>query len=436
MASNAKFIGAAIIVLALLVLANTIQFGQAQLANSPWPKFMHDPQNTGRSSYVGPQDNTVKWTYSIGKGLTSSPAIASDGTVYFAPFRDNKFYALNPNGELKWSFQSEWDYWTYGTPAISTNGTIYFTAMSKENKLYALNDDGDQATVKWYFSTSEPIYTSPTLGSDGTIFIGTALRENKLYAIRDDGNTATVRWAFQSNYYIIFTPAISADGKIYLSTFGDLYALRDDGDNVEVEWVFHLDNDRVNTPPSIGADGMIYFGTTDGRLYSLFENGAIKWSHKVGKMVVTAPAIAENGTVYVGIWDNDLNDWIIAIRDNVVIWSFKPIDGPLSSPIVDVDGTVFFCAKGSIYALNPDGTLKWSYIPEGANALFTYTSSPVIASDGALYVGWETSEDSHWIYAFGPISEQPPPKSDYALLSIAGAVISIIILIILYRRMR
>ncbi len=63
------------------------------LANSPQPKFHHDKDNTGQSQYNGPQTNTLKWKYPTGGRIESSPAIDSDGTIYFGSF-DNKLYAI------------------------------------------------------------------------------------------------------------------------------------------------------------------------------------------------------------------------------------------------------------------------------------------------------------------------------------------------------
>jgi len=54
-----------------------------------------------------------------------------------------------------------------------------------------------------------------------------------------------------------------------------------------------------------------------------------------------------------------------------------------SSPNIASDGTVIFgCQDGHVYALNPDGTLRWSY-----NAGATVWSSPAIGSDGSIYFG-------------------------------------------------
>jgi outer membrane protein assembly factor BamB len=63
----------------------------------------------------------------------------------------------------------------------------------------------------------------------------------------------------------------------------------------------------------------------------------------------------------------------------------------LSTPAIGVDGTIFEGSLGKVYALNPDGTFKWSTLGGGMGA-----SSPAIGVDGTIYVG---SHDSR-VYAF------------------------------------
>ena len=110
--------------LSTLFLINTI-FSQQQvditwtsLANSPWPMIGHDPQITGRSPYSGPKTPTIKWTLGLPYGVYSGPIIGEDGTLYvgtraylgFIGDTTNYFYAINPEGEIVWTFLTETPY--------------------------------------------------------------------------------------------------------------------------------------------------------------------------------------------------------------------------------------------------------------------------------------------------------------------------------------
>jgi len=65
------------------------------LADSAWPKFRGNAQNTGQSPYIGAQTNHVKWTFTTSFGVASSPAVAADGTVYVGS-DDGYLYAFGP----------------------------------------------------------------------------------------------------------------------------------------------------------------------------------------------------------------------------------------------------------------------------------------------------------------------------------------------------
>jgi len=88
----------------------------------------------------------------------------------------------------------------------------------------------------------------------------------------------------------------------------------------------------------------------------------LKWKFETGNYVYSSPAIGEDGTIYVGSWDDYL------------------------------------------YAINPDGTLKWKYgTGSGVN------SSPAIGQDGTIYVG----SDDGYLYAIatdsGGLADTPWP---------------------------
>jgi len=406
-----KLAGIVVVVLASIIASTSAQLVQAQLADSPWPKFMRDIKNTGRSPYTGPRDNTMRWIFLTDGWIASSPAIGKDGTIYFGTWagENNKFYAINSDGTIKWTYPVNGAIWP--TPAISADGTVYFGVSLRENKLYAIRDDGDRATVKWSLETSEPIYTSPTIASDGTIYFGTTPYENKLYAIRDDGDRATVKWLFQSYGYITLSPAIGSDGTVYVSSGENLYALRDDGGRATVKWIFNSEDGPISTPPAIGDDNTVHVGSLYGKLYALYENGSEKWSQKVGEGTDSPIAIGTDGTVYVSQYDNDMNTWLYAISpDGTRKWIFQAERFDILPPTVAFDNVIYFISRKTLYALNSDGTLRWSYSTAKELALPTTNLSPSISSDGILYVAGKTSDGSNALYAFGPVpTEQPLP---------------------------
>jgi outer membrane protein assembly factor BamB len=91
-----------------------------------------------------------------------------------------------------------------------------------------------------------------------------------------------------------------------------------------------------------------------------------------------APAVADDGTVYVGNGDG-----LRAVNPSTgtVTWTFSSAD-VTDSPAIGGDGTIFFgCKDSSFYAVNPNGTLRFKLVL-GAQV----SGSPAIASDGTVWV--------------------------------------------------
>jgi len=122
-------------------------------------------------------------------------------------------------------------------------------------------------------------------------------------------------------------------------------------DTSVVNWTFST-GDRISGSVAIGEDGTIYIGTrnylmpkTDSKLYAIYPNGTKKWRwtppHHI-HFIDSTPAVASDGTIYVGSWDRCL------------------------------------------YAIYPNGTEKWAFCaPCGGFVL----SSSAVAPDGTIYIG-------------------------------------------------
>ncbi len=200
----------------------------------------------------------------------------------------------------------------------------------------------------------------------------------------------------------------------------------------------------VYASPAITDDGVLIFGSHDRAIYGAGADGEIKWRHASGDLVWASPALAAGGVAYVGSDDDRL--YALDTRDGSVRWQFTagPCrvsvgSGPeaarcdVDAVTVAPDGTVLVSADG-LYALRPDGTLKWKFSPGATHcasaaavgpdgliyvgcqddALYALDaggvkkwefratddvdSSPAVAPDGTVYVG----SDDHKLYALGP----------------------------------
>jgi outer membrane protein assembly factor BamB len=203
-------------------VAATAGISRAQLANSPWPMFQHDPAHTGLSTVdTSGNPGLLKWNFEaagianpVAIPLVPSPAIGADGTIYVSNVGAGAYapalYAINPDGTQKWAFSplTESAPTRSTSPAIGADGTIYFGTSSTfgTGDFYAVNPDGSQ---KWDFTVGDQMGTAGAIGADGTIYIGS----DKLHAINPNG---TEKWAFKTAGAVQSAPAIGPGGVIYV----------------------------------------------------------------------------------------------------------------------------------------------------------------------------------------------------------------------------
>ena len=328
-----------------------------------WPMFRRDSKHSGRSNYKGPVHPRLKWTFTTGDKVISSPAIGMDGTIYVGS-NDHNLYAINPYGSKKWKFVTRDK--VKSSPAIGSDGTIYVGSM--DEKLYAVNPNGRK---KWSVNIEHSVNSSPALGPEDTIYIGSW----RLYAINPKGRK---KWSSTNIWFISSSPAIGSDGTIYVgSNDKKFYAINPNG---ILKWKYRTRNKIIGASASVGSDGTIYVGSDDKKLYAINSNGSLKWKYKTKGAIVSSPAIGADGIIYVGSRDKKL----YAINpDGSKKWEFATGGWIDSSPAIGSDGTIYVgSSDGKLYAINPDGSKKWAFATGRG-----IESSPAIGADGTIYIG-------------------------------------------------
>lgn len=145
-----------------------------------------------------------------------------------------------------------------------------------------------------------------------------------------------------------------------------------------LSWVFSTDGE-IHSSPAI-ANGNVYFGSRDGKLYALdMETGTKLWEFKTGSWVESSPAVV-NGVVYFG--SNDGRLYALDATNGEKLWDFYAKYAVESSPAV-ADGIVYFGSGDyCVYAVDAvKGTELWHF--ETDNVVI---SSPAVAN-GIVYVG-------------------------------------------------
>ena len=301
--------------------------------------------------------------------VSSSPAIAPDGTVYLGSW-DNSLYAIGSDGDIQWTFATENG--ISSSPAIGPDGTIYVGSYDLD--IYAILPDG---SFLWKYDCWDPVYSSPAVCPDGTVVVGST--DGGLVGMNPDG---TRRFNYRSGDAIFSSPAVDAEGNIYVGTWNNkLLSLTSAG---EKRWVFYPDK-GVESSPALGADGTVYAAAMNGKLYALTSGGEVLWSLELGDWIDTSPVIGPDGVIYIGARDGCL---YAVDSDGSIIWRFRTGSWIEAAPLVGADGTIYVCSMdGHLYAVSPGGAELWRFQTGGAVA-----ASPNITDDGIIYVA---STDSY-----------------------------------------
>lgn len=347
----------------------------AQLANSAWPMYGHDLRHTGQSPYNGPIETpSVKWVAHVAPYVKAAPIIGPNDRVYLG--YNLKLCAFDPDTGAT----DNATFWCFQLPArmrrnaaaVDVNGTVYVGA--RDNRLWAINPDG---THKWAFSVGNDgdVNTSPAIGPDGTIYMA-ATWNGIVHALNPDGS---LKWRLPCPPGISYSsPALGADQTTYVgTTLGFIHAVKPDGD---LRWKTKVGSKIRFASPAVGADGTIYTGFGQG-LAALWPDGTPRWSYAVRGGFSSAPAVANDGTIYAAGGFGTSAALFAVNPDGTEKWTYP---GPFnSSPVIGGNGIVYVAGGGRLTAIDPDGHFLWD-IPIGRRPRII--SSPAIGSDGTLYI--------------------------------------------------
>ncbi|EPD88670.1 MULTISPECIES: PQQ-binding-like beta-propeller repeat protein [unclassified Paenibacillus] len=295
--------------------------------------------------------------------------------------RNSQFKAVDQNIHLKWTYKMP----SGGNSSVilDENGTLfvksYEIGVTPPYKIHAINPDG---TRKWLYSTTEELTNgSPIISKDKKLFIPAGKNLKSIDLVTGIANDLPLDNGYPSQ------PAIDAEGTIYLAGAGGrLAAYRPDGTQ---KWKSSFNTNYSPGYLALAANGTLYFKAGSNGYGSLYaydsKTGGMKWEYTgVGtKYTPSAPALAQDGTIYV----SGQEGFVYAVSpDGTLKWKLAiekvGTSRAVIDPIVGPDGTIY-AGNGtqSFVAINPDGTLKWTY------AVGMIQASPIIDKNGTIYLG-------------------------------------------------
>ena len=241
------------------------------------------PSGDGFLYRLNREDGSLIWKFdartsprmSYNNWFEGNIVLGPDGTIYAGNTNFN-YYAITPDGQLKWTYETDSNAWSAG--AIAADGTIYWGSC--DTFFHAVSPNGQR---KWKRRTLGFISASPAIGLDGTVYAGSF--DSNFYAL--DPQTGKVRWKFKTNDHIYSSAALLESEEeteliLFSSTDGILYAVTPDG---ELSWQYDT-GAPIRSSPVIGnkpqgeAGQIVYFGNGDGKLYALdVQTGQRRWSY-------------------------------------------------------------------------------------------------------------------------------------------------------------
>jgi hypothetical protein len=160
-----------------------------------------------------------------------------------------KFYAIYPNGTIKWTYNAPGRIWFGSSATVSSDGTIFFGTTQQDGgsgALIALNPDGTER----FKNTYGYFATSPAIGEDGTVYAASFDYAGMIGHLHAFGS-------LNSNAPIAPIITGETNGKIkktYTYTFtstspleNNIYYLVDWGDGTTTDWLGPYNSDETLT---------------------------------------------------------------------------------------------------------------------------------------------------------------------------------------------
>ena len=331
---------------------------------------------TGEFVHVSPD---IKWTNDFGH----APALGTNGYLY--AFSDGYITAIDTRDGRTVFKDHYFDSW-WAPGALGRDGTLYIGNYSG-GAVWA--HDGITGDQKGGYNVDVCVHACPAIGVDGTIY----LAGRHLYAA-DPLRYREHKWVFEGGNIFESSPAVGANGLVYAGCYdGKMYAV--DSVTGLKRWDF-VTGDVVYSSPALGADGTVYFGSYDGSIYALNgDTGEKRWDFVTDGAVAASPVIGPDGTVYIGSMDNKV--YAINGATGAKRWEFLTDGGILFTAALAADGALYVgSADGWLYVLDSQTGEKIWQLP-GA-------STPTIGPDGTIY------SRGYALYGTSPLANTSWPK--------------------------
>ncbi|KAF2956887.1 PQQ-binding-like beta-propeller repeat protein [Marinitoga sp. 38H-ov] len=164
--------------------------------------------------------------------------------------------------------------------------------------------------------------------------------------------------------------------------FGKLYSILPTGQ--EKRSPFLVDS-PITTTPAVDNDGNVYFGTLEGKLYSVNVNNTSNWEYIIGVPLYSSPAIGVDA-IYIGATDGYF--YSIDKDSGNLNWKYQVSEKIKASPVLDNSGNIYFGAyNGIVYSLDKNGNERFSVTLNVQNVEEVVAAGAIDNTNKKLYIG-------------------------------------------------
>ncbi len=222
-------------------------------------------------------------------------------------------------------------------------------------------------------TTRVAIYGTPVVAGDLVYIAG---YNGKIYAYNI--SNLAMRWAYprEGNLQPFVSGLVEADGKLFIGcSDGRVYAL--DSTTGDKLWEFAT-GEKIWSTPAIDGD-TLYIGSFDKKLYALnATDGKKKWEFVTEGAIISTPLV-NNGTIYIGSFDRNL--YAVNAIDGKLKWKFMGENWFWAEPAV-FNGTIYAgCLDGNVYVLKADSGEK----VKSFDLKNPVSSQPVIVDSSVIF---------------------------------------------------
>jgi outer membrane protein assembly factor BamB len=243
-------------------------------------------------------------------------------------------------------------------------------ARSGDGTLFALHADGRRRWTTDIGALPAKLGPAPLIGPDSYAYLA-SYHSSMLYLVQPGG---FFQWAYNAGARTLVGAAVGVDGVIFFGTAdGKFRAL--DRELVE-QWTFESGGPVISSP-AIGRDGAIYFliGSTIASA-ATDQSFGVGQSHaglvavdRQGRKLWSAPPCWESGAPL--LWPAIASDGRVQVancalsREGKLLWK-APISGPWATPAaLDADGNAYFGSGSVLASVGADGSPRWSFAADG-----------------------------------------------------------------------